>query len=57
LDEDVDERYALIVDPFDAKGPDDGSFDPYAGVTVDVALDIAGDGPGDSAALLDCPLV
>ncbi len=53
LDGRVDERRALVVDPFRAVRPEDGPLDAHGRVRVDVALHVVRDVAGKRAALRD----
>ena len=53
VDRDVDERRALVVDPFDAVRAHDRPLDADARVPVDVALHVVGDARRERAARRD----
>ena len=57
VDQRVDERHPLVVDPFDAVCAHEGPFHSDARVRIDVALDVIGDLAGDLSARRDFAFV
>ena len=50
IDEEVDQRGALVVDAFHTVGPRSRAFDAYRGVRIDEPLDLVGDLRGEASA-------